>query len=347
MTQVDWTPFAEFPDVAWPVAQATNGQVLVLGGRTDDGISASSYLIDVEQRKVLQAADLVEPRLGHAAVPLPDGSALIIGGSARQEIFDRNLKPHTFEGKCPAEVWNPNRRYSTALWSLPIPCLNRCSVTLVPPNMALIVGGDLGDGEASALAFLISLGTFEILQQTKLSAPRFAHAGIFVPGQDGVLIAGGVGSGGESPAFSEFWRRSSGQWIAPQPMSTWRHETQLLSTTGQTVVAVGGRKLEPLDSVELWQDGCWSHASPMGFAMAGFTATQIYPGRFVLVGGNIGDDESASPAAQIFDARTREWQVVDGPRSARYGHCAVSTEAGQLLVVGGLDCHIAELGRAK
>ena len=63
------------------------GRVLVVGGRGAAGPLASAEIYDTAVGTFAAARSLGVPRVGHVAVPLCDGTVLVIGGGAGAELY--------------------------------------------------------------------------------------------------------------------------------------------------------------------------------------------------------------------------------------------------------------------
>src|SRR6185295_17226835 len=74
-----------------------DGRVLIAGGCTEDsceGITATTELLDPATGASTPGPNMLQARVSHAAMPLPDGRVLIIGGfqpgteTTTTEVFD-------------------------------------------------------------------------------------------------------------------------------------------------------------------------------------------------------------------------------------------------------------------
>lgn len=97
------------------VAPLPDGRVLVAGGQRNQAQvqpfrvrQASAELFDPVTRSFAPTGSMAAPRLGHAAVPLPDGRVLVVGGDGDDtaEVFDADTGAFTSLGRMPTVSGN-------------------------------------------------------------------------------------------------------------------------------------------------------------------------------------------------------------------------------------------------
>lgn len=110
-----------------------NGRILIAGGVESSGDSATAELYDPVADSWSQTGSLTAPRQSHTATPLPDGTALVIGGTWKNSSISNAI--HAF-----AEMYDP----ATEAWSvaghLAFPRLYHASALLQNGNV-LVTGG--------------------------------------------------------------------------------------------------------------------------------------------------------------------------------------------------------------
>lgn len=174
-----------------------DGRVLLAAGRQERGpepdISiGDSEVFDPVSGVFASTGSMVEPRDGHTATLLPDGTVLIAAGAqfiggygsltelTSAEIFD----PAVGEFRTTGAIVGAGRVAHTA--------------TLLPNGSVLIIGGEFNIGEPSVI-YETSTGTSEFASPLNIS--RGGHTAVALrsgPGCPGpVLIAGGFVLGGE------------------------------------------------------------------------------------------------------------------------------------------------------
>ncbi|RME75464.1 MAG: hypothetical protein D6776_03130, partial [Planctomycetota bacterium] len=132
-----------------------DGRVLITGGRTASGTTATAWIFDPNTESVTATAAMGRPREGHVLLRLADGRVLAAGGwdTAAGSAADD------------AELWDP----ATESWS--------------------VVGGDLGGGRFEIAAAVLSTG--EVLLAGGRSAPGAAPVdtvAVFSPATDSLTV---------------------------------------------------------------------------------------------------------------------------------------------------------------
>jgi len=128
---------------------------------------------------------MVVPRYRHQAVPLPDGSVLIIGG------IDASGTPVKV-----IELFTLDAGFVSVGELPPNAGLIDFSATVLPDGRVLLAGGRIADGGAPvSSAFIARLdpldGTIDIVATDRLGEPRAGHQATLLC--DGtVLVAGGT-----------------------------------------------------------------------------------------------------------------------------------------------------------
>lgn len=164
--------------------------VLIAGGLDDLGMpvaSAELFKPLSEDFSPTFSRNMMIPRSRHAAVPLPDGSALIFGG------IDKDGMPVD-----QVELFSLDAGF-TIVGSLP-PNAGRVesSATVLPDGRVLVAGGRLAPGAPPvASAFIARLdplgGDVDIVATDRLAEPRAGHQATLLC--DGtVLVSGGTGT---------------------------------------------------------------------------------------------------------------------------------------------------------
>ena len=80
----------------------------------------------------------------------------------------------------------------------------------------------------------------------------------------------------------------------------------------------------------------WTAAAPMTQARAGHTATVLFNGSVLVVGGTGGG--TAATTAEIYNPTANTWTPTGSPACGRTSHTATLLQNGKVLVVGGAQC---------
>lgn len=279
-----WAPTGDMGEVRHrhTATLLPDGTVLVAGGRGSDVNSgsgpamASAELYDPSDGSWATTGGMTDPRIGHTATLLTDGSVLATGGYdaegqllASAELYDPQVGSwtptgsmvvgHTYHvaalladgavlvtGGADAsggpELYDPETGGWTAFENPPYVAYRNAepTATLLPDGTVLIAGGEI---QASAARYDPRTRTFSVLEA--MSEPRVAHQATLLP--DGtVLVTGGLMStGGTTGGTSaELFDPATGTWSAAAPMAgSRRGHTATLLGDG-TVLVVGGRSAQ-------------------------------------------------------------------------------------------------------
>ncbi len=180
--------FARYGHTATRLAANIGAPLLITGGLDDAGAplaAAELYKPLSEDFSPTFARTMVVPRSRHVAVPLPDGSVLVLGG------VDVNNLPIDV-----VELFSLDAGF-VAVGTLP-PNAGRVDVSasVLPDGRVLIAGGRLEPaGAATTSAFIARLdpldGSVDIVATDRLNVPRAGHQATLLC--DGtVLFAGGT-----------------------------------------------------------------------------------------------------------------------------------------------------------
>jgi Tol biopolymer transport system component len=267
--------------------------------------------------------NMIAPRSGSAAVLLPDGKVLVMGGDtalASAELYDPATGTWTATGSMVSN-WGAGAGYA------------HFTATVLRDGKVLVAGGANGSGSlASAELYDPATGTWAATGS--MITPRADHTATLL--SDGrVLVAGG--QPGRPVASAELYDPATGTWTATGSMGTVRAEhTATLLTDGRVLVAGGIFSPEPwssslLTSAELYDPGTgtWTYARSMvlrndgGQPSGGPTA--LLPDGRVLLGGD---------PPQLYDPNTRSWTATGGKVITSFGGPDVLLADGGVLALG-------------
>jgi hypothetical protein len=267
------TPRAGHVAIALP-----DGRVLVAGGWTGQGATASAEIYDPATGQWTAPGEMTDARESLMAVPLPEGRVLLTGGSGGQD----NLAS--------AEVFDP----ATAAFSPVGPMgTNHYLATALADGRVLLTGGQDPAGAIVPSAEIFDPATGEFQPAGEMVVPRIKHAGALLA--DGrILILGGSDTRGYSGRFrsTEFYDPATGTFSPGPNMQSGRHKIRdavVMLPSGAVLVAGGAARpelLDPIDQVFTAVEGELS--GPQMFA----TATLLPTGDVLVLGGY--DDRTQS-----------------------------------------------------
>jgi len=279
-------------------------------------------------------------RWGSAAVVLPDGAPLILGGIDDQGTNNGNYEPS-------GEIYSPTAGTFTVTGGLNALRIAYASA-LLPDGRVLIAGGaDQTSELETAEVFDPKTGYF-LPTANNLDVPRSSLNAVTL--RDGrVLIANGsTGVTAElfDPKTMSF-SPTPGPMIAPRFVAT-------ATVLGDgTVLIAGGLDTSgnARDTAELYNPGTgtFTATGTMTSRRAIHTATLLANGEVLLAGGSTSDSYSgALDTAEIYDPTTATFTAVPNTMtSARVSATANRLRDGQVLIAGGVIADTSSVATAE
>lgn len=310
-----------------------DGRVLVAGGfrKGPDGYSqiytATTEIYDGAAFR--PGPRLREPRAGHSATLLADGTVLVAGGWNETGML------------ASAELYDPRRGAFVAAASLGRP-RGGGTATRLRDGRVLFTGGGDATGTASAEIYDPAGGRF--VATGSMGTPRVAHTATLLP--DGrVLIAGGARARGEVLAGAEIYDPAPGKFAATGSLGTARYKHFAAALADGRVLVGGGSDARDwrgqLASAEIYDPrsgtfGATGDLRAARFKLAG--AAVLLPDGRVLVAGGSATVETF--AGGRFDV------AAEMDEAPHFGTVTVLADGGA-LIVGGYDDRLRASARAR
>ncbi len=262
------------------------------------------------------------PQQAAAAVQLPDGRVLLVGGDVA--IFD----PVT-ETCSPTGRLNTPRALHTA--------------TLLGNGKVLVAGGSVDGGHGLTSTELYDPVSGVWTASAPLRNARCWHTATLLA--DGrVLIAGGthiIGTTTYVLASVEIYNPSSGNWTTARALNVahYRH-TATLMPDGQVLIAGGyNTTLGFLSTSELYNSAqnAWTITGALNEARDDHTAALLKDGK-VLITGGVGVRNHYCfqlLSAELYDPATGSWSFTSALNSGRAVHASTLLSDGRVLITGG------------
>lgn len=311
------------PRAAHSATRLRDGRVLIAGGCVADGceegIADDAIVFNPASSRFSPAGKLVQPRVGHRAIALDDGSVLLLGGWTRAGVTDlveryvpetgrfeaagRMLEPRDgfsatlladgtiliaggygdgMRRLATAERYEPASGHSRAAGSMSEPRMSH-TATLLADGRVLVAGGSRSSGEVLATLEVLDPATNAFTPAGTLTRARHKHAAVAMGHR--VLLLGGASIPESDGHFadSEWW---SGDGTSAGPrMATGRYKfLDSLATLddGSVLVAGGGANAEVLSADG---DAFATLDERIGQQLAFATATALDDGRILVAGG--------------------------------------------------------------
>lgn len=259
-----------------------DGRVLVAGGCTIGGATASAEQYEPATGQWHNVGDMTTARCSHIAVPLDDGRVFVMGGGG---------------GRLPdlatAEVFDPRTATFVPVGSMHE---NHYLATRLADGRVLLTGGQGRSGEIlrSAEIFDPRSGTFQ--RTGDMAGPRVKHAAALLP--DGrVLVIGGTATGYDARFSStEVYDPKTGRFAPGPSMREGRYKiTDAVATMSSGAVLVGGGAATP----EVYDPTRRAFVPILGALDAAemfATATRLRTGEVLLLGGYDSHTQASSSA---------------------------------------------------
>jgi hypothetical protein len=323
------------PPLAIPRAVHTatllrSGDVLIAGGCTADGCEleargAETELFDPQSGRFRAGPRLARPRVGQAAIRLPDGRVLIAGGwtgskaSATTEVYDPALNAFT-----------AGPSMTTARGGFAVAALGR--------GRFLFTGGESGS-RVVASAEIFDAARMRFTRTGSMHTQRSAHSATSL-GAGRVLVAGGSNATEIVLGSTEVYDARTGRFSNGPRMAVHRYKHAAVRLRDGSVLLIGGSDGRDFfgrySSAELLAPGGrrFRRVGPMAerrFKLPD-AVVRVPSGRVVVAAGG--------PDVELYDPRTQRFRRT-GKTGATLSFATATVLAdGRVLVVGGYDDRI-------
>ena len=262
------------------------------------------------------------PRSSHAAVLLPGGRVLVLGGI----VGSGSTLPVDVTQVYDPETggWAPGARVPLARSFFP-------AVTLSDGRVLVAGGGDQGATFTNVDIYDPDTGSWQ--PTGALGIARESHTATLLA--DGrVLVVGGTAKVSSVAAVSaELYDPATGTWTPAAPLPWDIGGTAVLLRDGRVLLTGRGASTLLYNPAA----GTWSPAAPMARAREAHTATVLSDGKVLVVGG-FGNAQPDTPyTAEVYDPATDTWTSVGPLTASRIHHAAARMADGRVLISGGFS----------
>jgi hypothetical protein len=284
------------------------------------------------------------PRAGHTASLLPDGSVLIAGGFAGSG-FERRPYIST-------EIFDPASGAFHPGPDMTAPHLGHAAVTL-KDNRILLIGGWSASGVTNtAEAYDPANHRFSAVGSMALARGECTATLL----QDGkVLVTGGVDQSDRALSSAEIFDPHTNSFSSAASMMVPRSQHTATLLRDGTVLTIGGGSCDcPSKSVyravELYDPsvGKFIGVGSLSAARYKHTAVLLGDGNVFVAGGSDGRDwRGLLSSSELYDPSSRSFQPLPPMQASRFKfpHAALRLQSGDVFIAGGAP--FAELFRPK
>lgn len=252
-----------------------DGRVLVAGGWVGGGPTASAELYDRMTGRWAPAGEMVEARMGAAAVSLADGDILIMGGRSR-----------TGAALASTEIFRAGAALFTPAGTMNVARLRPEAIAL-KDGRVLVSGGQGSRGEILRSAEIYDPKKAKFSPAGEMIAARVSHANVLL-GDGRVLLVGGGGVHEDRQRVTETFDPSTGRFAVGPTMHWPRRKIRdavAVLPSGAVLVAGGSARAE-----------VWNPSEPAFVPVPGelegehefATATTLRTGEVLVLGGYSG-----------------------------------------------------------
>ena len=189
-----------------------------------------------------------------------------------------------------------------------------------------------------------------------MNTARANHTASLLPNGK-VLVAGGWNLSGSALNSAELYDPLTGTWNSTGSLNTARSQhTATLLPSGKVLIA-GGANGGSLNSAELYDPatGTWSSTGSLNTARIRHSATLLSSGKVLIAGGFTGFTTTGrcpcinfvTDNTELYDPATGTWSVAGHLNTGRSLHTATLLEDGQVLVAGGTDGTLVDIGEYR
>lgn len=287
-----------------------NGKVLITGGTTSTGLTATAELYDPATGVFSFTGNMLGPRHQHTATLLNNGKVLMVGQvfSTSAELYDPATGTFTNTGSLNVSRWSH-------------------AASLMGDGRVLVTGGYADEG--SAEVYNPASNTWSLAGRMNFS--RVYHSSVLLP--DGrTLLAGGYDAGNNADVFSPVTNgfAAGGNFLKSRSFAS------IVRMTNNTVLLAGGNDVALMFDAELYNPATQSSVSLGNLIASRFECPGVLlaDGRALLAGGT-GYLGLVTPTAELFNPVTATFAPTLSLNYLRTEHAATLLADGRVLVTGG------------
>ncbi len=340
---------------------ALAGKVLIAGGKVRSGstdvVTNTVELYDpaTGQFAVLRNT-MTAARMNHAAMALPTGDVLIVGGQSDTAGTQPLATCERFSAA--------NQSFVAVSGTLADPKARPvlASYTAAGVTEVIIAGGAkfmTSQTETVRSANIYKADSQTIIAASSLIQARAGASAAAIPGTSTIVVVGGFEktqqtANQERPAGFETFDTTAKTFRNGTPANsqlTTNRSEQSIGLLGTDVVAIGGKSAQnqAIDTVEIYspQSNAWTTVTARMAAPRFAAAAASFSGGIFVAGGT--GVSGALNSTEIVSGSGVTASIAAGPQlqTARSGATATALQSGAILVVGGADASGVPVAQAE
>ena len=270
---------------------------------------------------------LTTARSEFAAVALPSGNILVIGGANNGSALSS------------CEVYDVASGAWSAAGSLATARSHHAAAVLAGSGVIAL------GGYTTISSYLASSEVYDLETKTWRAGPALPAATWDLSATSltsGLVLAAGGHSGNTCTANSELYNPSSGVWTSTGSLAkgrTWPTGTKL--TDGKVLVAGGYGQFDPSGdytshtSCQLYDStaGTWTNTGSLQVGRFEHTATRLANGQVLLAGGVAGGGFTSD--CELYNPASGAWTTTGAMSAGRARYAAILLSDGKVLAIGG------------
>jgi hypothetical protein len=318
ITGYEWhdAPSLTLARSSFAVVVLNDGDILVIGGMTLEGPTATTEIFDVKASLWKLGPSLNSKRVGHTATLLRDGTVLVVGGdtgsgaTASAEVLDIAKS---------VSVQTPDMFFARS---------GHAAVLLKNGNV-LVTGGADWATSVWRQAEVFNTSTHKWTPAGSTSTARLFFSMLLLP--DGTALA----VGGDTNQTSERYNATANGWSQSSKMTSQRIYSSSALIGGKVISAGGLVGNNLVNSTEMFDPATnsWKAVGNMQTARARFSLTPLPNGDLMAAGSQGTSGTSAS--CEVFHPETSSWQTSPPMNVSRGAHGSAVVSGGATYVMGG------------